>query len=156
MTIRTLASFVALAVAAATPAFAGFGTTATVGGAMAPTFDYRANGIVVQVPVLHIVGDLASGVEGGPDLGITASKITHTRKIAEETEGVFMPGLGLMKTRAGTDVHLQARVGGEMKKGAGFGLYVVPQLRYFMSSIDGVDGGLTTRGTLEFSAWFAK
>jgi hypothetical protein len=156
MVIRTLASFVALAVAAATPAFAGFGTTATLGSPMAPTFDYRANGIVVQLPLLHIVGDLASGVEGGPDLGVTASKILHSRKIAEETEGVFMPGLGLMKTRAGTDIHLQARVGGEMKKGAGFGLYVVPQLGYFMSSVDGVDGAVTTGGTVEFSAWFAK
>lgn len=166
---------VALAsLATASPAFAGFGSTASVplggsgasmsfggvavsvptGTAGAPTLDYRAKGWVVQAPVLDILGSALDDADG-TDLGLAVSYGVHKKKIAEETEGVLMPGAHFTHTAGGNAFGVHARLGGEMKKGAGFGLYVVPKLGVFMPE-GGGDTAFTTGGTLEFSAWFAK
>jgi hypothetical protein len=161
------------------PAFAGFGSTGAIplGGsgsadltsilaaaqagktvassslAGAPTLDYRAKGWLVQAPVLDILGSALDETDG-TDLGLAVSYGVHHKKIAEETEGVFMPGAHFVHTAGGNAFGVHARLGGEMKKGAGFGLYVVPKLGVHME--DGGDTHFTTGGALEFSAWFAK
>ncbi len=164
---------VALAsLAVASPAFAGFGSTgslplggsgatASLGGLTgAPTLDYRAKGWVVQAPILDILGSALDKDEKGEtvvgtDLGLAVSYAVHKKMIAEETEGVLMPGAHFTHTAMGNAFGVHARLGGEMKKGAGFGLYVVPKLGVFMPE-GGGDTAITTGGVLEFSAWFAK
>jgi hypothetical protein len=166
---------VALAsLAMASPAFAGFGSTASLplggsgasmsfggttvsmatGLAGAPSLDYRAKGWVVQAPVLDILGSALDDADG-TDLGLAVSYGVHHKKIAEESEGVLMPGAHFAHTAMGNSFGVHARLGGEMKKGAGFGLYVVPKLGVFMPE-GGGDTQITTGGALEFSAWFAK
>ena len=98
---------------------------------MAPTLDYRASGWLVQLHAFDLVGQLPAG---NLDLGVDVTAIAMKGKVAQEVEGVFMPGAGvtiysdLGFSSIGWRAEVEARLGAEMKQGMGIGLYVVPVL----------------------------
>jgi len=154
----------ALAICAlAQPAWAGFGATATmpVGASVftrgytggTPTFDYRNAKLLVQLPLLDLIGSLADDADG-TELGMTASFMARTSEISKATEGVLMPGLGFHQGATGTDITLHTRIGAEVKdKGTGLGVYVVPRLGMVLPKAG--DSALSVGGAVEISAWFA-
>jgi hypothetical protein len=144
---------------APTSAFAGFGSTAHMTGVsdgtawLAPSLDWRAKGLLFQV---HLLDTLASTSQGGDfalDLGLDVTGVAVKKKCAPEVEGVIMPGASLRVANYGdfgVDVLAEARMGAEMKKGFGFGIYVVPQLG--VSTLQG-DFHVAYGGGLQISAW---
>jgi hypothetical protein len=160
---RFFAALVA-SLALSAPAWAGFGATAAmpVGGSAllaaamgggAPTFDYRNAKLLVQVPVLDILGSVTDEVDG-TNLGVSASFMARSSEISKATEGVVMPGLGLQLGSFGTGIGLHARVGAELKdKGTGLGIYVVPRLGVVLPK--GGDSVITAGGAVEISGWFS-
>lgn len=179
--MKKILGLIALTAAMApSAAFAGFGMTASLGGlsdgtSWAPSMDWRSRGFVVNLNAVDLIG-------GVPDdrlnLGAGFSVIAMKREIAQEVEGTLMPGariryagflgdtadaLSTAKLQdSGFNVTGQLRMGMEMKKGMGFGVYVVPQLG--VSNIFGLGAvgankaemSLTYGGGLEVSAWFLK
>lgn len=154
-----------LALTAAAPAHAGFGMTAAMGatndgaalGIMAPSLDYRASGILVQVHLLDLIGELPNGFL---DIGVDVSGVAMKRKVGPEVEGVLMPG-GSVTIHADTGFNsvgwqalAQLRMGAEMKQGMGFGVYVVPVIG--ASNLATGNVGLAYGGTLQVSTWFKK
>lgn len=168
-----------LLVAAMAPsaAFAGFGATGALGGlsdgtAWAPSLDWRAKGVYFNLQALDTIGGLTSDQL---NLGAGFAIVAEKRQIAPEVEGVVMPGLRLRYygftgdtaraldtakvASSGFNATAQLRIGMEMKKGMGFGVYVVPQIG--ASNLAGTgtvaaknqEFGLTYGGGVEVSAW---
>ena len=84
-------------------------------------------------------------------------KVEVRIKCAPEVEGVFMPGVGFRVAdtgKIGFNAMVKARFGAEMKKGVGFGVYVVPAVGITTLST----GSITPNygGGVEFSAWFVE
>lgn len=158
--VRHIAALAALL--AASPAWAGIGTTASTGASTdgttwLPSLDYRGGGWLVQVHALDLLGALPNkAINTGVDVTTVAVK----RKVATDVEGVVMPGLGgrFYADTAFEDVGFnivgQARIGAEIKQGMGFGVYVVPQLG--VTNLETGTIGLAVGGGLQVSAWFAK
>jgi len=140
-------------------AFAGVGTTAhltaaTDGTSWVPSLDYRAKGILVQVHLLDTFGSMAAGGKFGLNTGVDVTYAALKKQVAAETEGVIMPGGSIRiadQGDIGFNVLAQMRMGAEMKKGMGFGIYVVPQLG--ISTLGGGDVHLAYGGGLQVSAW---
>lgn len=163
--MNKLLMLLGLSLAAASPAYAGFGMTAHMGatndgaalGLMAPSLDYRAAGVLVQVHLIDFVGELPNGLV---DAGVDVSAIALKRKVGTDVEGVFMPGATVQihaDTRndtLGWQVMAQTRMGAEMKQGMGFGVYVVPVVG--VSNLLTGKVGLAYGGTLQVSTWFKK
>ncbi|MES2639677.1 MAG: hypothetical protein V4850_09345 [Myxococcota bacterium] len=163
--MKKLIALLALALAASAPAHAGFGMTAAMGatndgaalGVMAPSLDYRAKGVLVQVHLLDLIGELPNGML---DVGIDVSGIAMKRKVAPEVEGVLMPGGSVTIhsdtgfSSVGWQALAQMRMGAEMKQGMGFGMYIVPVIG--ASNLLTGKVGLAYGGTLQVSAWFKK
>ncbi|MDP2315993.1 MAG: hypothetical protein Q8P41_24060 [Pseudomonadota bacterium] len=163
--MKKFLALLGLALASATPAHAGFGMTAYMGGTndgaalgiQAPTLDYRASGVLVQVHLLDLIGELPNKYL---DLGVDVSGIAMKRKVAADVEGVLMPG-GSVTLHADTGFDsvgwqalAQLRMGAEMKQGMGFGMYIVPVIG--ASNLLTGKVGLAYGGTLQVSAWFKK
>ncbi len=170
-------SLVALAIvslaAALTPRTAHAGVGFTAGGYaysdgtnFAPSIDYRAKGWLVQVHLLDLLAGPAAGGKFGVNTGLDVTKEAMKRKVGPEVEGVFMPGLGFRVADSGIyatgagggssvgfNVMAEGRLGAEMKKGIGFGMYVVPAVG--ISDIGGGKIRPNYGGGVEVSAWFA-
>lgn len=163
-------------------------TSMNDGTTFAPTIDYRVSGFLAQVDVLSLLGALPANNEdkAGDDFfphdllnfGLSASYVVVKKQCMPEIEGVFMPGVdfryvGLIGDTGdaakdakiqtgGVNFSAKGRLGMEMKKGAGFGVYVVPKLG--VSSVPGVGAvaedkssvNITYGGGIEVSAWFNK
>lgn len=153
------AALAALSFLVAPKAEAGVGMTANLGGwtdgtYWLPSIDYRAKGLLVQVHAL----DLINGIKGGGFALNTGADVTYVvvkKQIAPEIEGVLMPGAGIRVVDQGDigfNFMAQARMGMEMKKGMGFGVYVVPGLG--ISNIGTGDIGVATGGGVQISSWF--
>lgn len=161
-------------------AHAGFGATAHLGGlsdgtGFSPTLDWRAKGFLVQVNLIDTIGSIT---DDQLDVGAAFSGVAAKRKIADQIEGVMMPGgrvsyYGLIgdladaadkaKVQAGGfSLAGEFRLGMEMKDKMGFGVYVVPQIgvsnRLGVGTVADDEGeiGLTYGGGLEVSAWFLE
>lgn len=162
--------------------------TVNDGTAWAPSLDFRYSGFLVQLDVLNLIGGLpapdkdaatASWLQDLPhdqlNFGLAGSYVVLKKKCMPDIEGVFMPGLEFRYfgyigdtgkqysdaklTGGGVHALLEGRFGMEMKQGAGFGVYVVPQLG--ISSIPAIglkDSkiALVYGGGVEVSAWFLK
>ncbi len=151
----------ALGLVAAAPAYAGVGATAYVGGTndgaamglLAPSLDYRGGGILAQVHLLDLIGELPNE---RLELGVGVSGVVVKRKVGQDVEGVIMPGghvnFGVPTTfkNPSWQILAETRFGAEMKQGMGFGVYVVPQIG--VSNFTG-NVGLSYGGTLQVSAW---
>jgi hypothetical protein len=139
-------------------AFAGFGSTAHLtansdGTAWVPSLDWRAKGLLVQVHLLDTLASTAAGGDFAINVGADITYAAVKKKIAEETEGVIMPGGAIRiadQGDIGFNVMAEARMGAEMKKGFGFGIYVVPQLG--VSTIPG-EFRIAYGGGVQISAW---
>lgn len=144
---------------APTPAQAGVGFSAggyayTDGTSFAPSIDYRAKGLLVQVHLLDLLGGPAVGGSFALNTGADITYVVVKKKCAPEVEGVFMPGVGFRVADLGDigfNAMAKARFGAEMKKGIGFGMYVVPAV-----GISNLYGKITPNygGGVEVSAWF--
>jgi hypothetical protein len=156
----------------------------------APSLDYRQGQYLVQVRVLDLIGGLVDDpvtardgeAEGNINFGAAFSAVAFKRNCAPEMDGVIMPGATIHYFSVGGDYAEdkdsdiggkdlpkggfaligESRFGFEMKKGFGFGVYVVPMLGFSnIPSVngddDGDDGGfeLAYGGGLEVSAWIA-
>ena len=140
-----------MAVRATVPVGASVFTRGYTGGA--PTFDYRNAKLLVQVPLLDLIGSVTDDVDS-TELGLTASFTARTSEISKATEGVVMPGLGLHSGATGTDITLHTRIGAEVKdKGTGLGVYVVPRLGIVLPKVG--DSAVSVGGAVEISAWFS-
>jgi hypothetical protein len=147
-----------------TSAHAGIGATASIGGTndgavmglQAPSLDWRGGGVLAQVHLLDLIGELTNE---RVELGVDVSGVVHKRKVGPDVEGVIMPGGTLNFStptsfrNASWQVLAQTRFGAEMKQGMGFGIYVVPQIG--VSNFTG-DVGLSYGGTLQVSAWMVN
>jgi hypothetical protein len=158
---KLLLSALVLAALAPAPAFAGIGTTAYMGGytdgtTWIPSLDIRNSGVLVQI---HLLDQLIPFTQGGGgfvfNTGVDVTTIALKKKVAPDVEGVIMPGGGI-RLAGPTDglawnVMAEARMGMEMKQGAGFGVYVVPAL----GVTNGVTGdvGLNVGGTMQVEFW---
>lgn len=169
-----------LAASLPSAAFAGIGATASLGGltdgtAWAPSLDWREKGIHVSLQAFDTIGGLT---EDRLNLGLGAAFVAVKRQIAPEVEGTFSPGArvrylqymgdtgeALDKAKlqsSGFNVTGEFRMGMEMKKGMGFGVYVVPQLgvsnlfTIATTPADDAEIGLTYGGGVEVSVWFLK
>lgn len=175
--ILRVAAVLAGLVAVIPQAHAGWGATAfltsesdlganVIGApAWAPTVDYRRNGLLFQIPALNLIGGMASK---NLDLGLGFSGTMLKGAMSGTTDGVLALGVngryftptGGAKDSSGISLILKARMGAEVKKGMGFGIYVVPQLG-ISNFADGKpataarDIGLGWGGGLEISTWFA-
>ena len=162
--MHKLLATLALSLAVATPAYAGIGASAYVGGTndggtmgiLAPTLDYRGGGILGQLHILDLIGELPNE---RLEFGLDVSGVVVRRKIGTDIEGVIMPG-GTLNLNSPTSfkdpswqILAQTRFGAEMKQGMGFGIYVVPQIG--VSNFTG-DVGLSYGGTLQFSTWMTN
>jgi hypothetical protein len=159
------------------PALAGFGATAQLAGlsdgtVWAPSLDWRASGITFNLQAIDTIGDLGSD---RLNLGAGITFVTVKRHIAPEVEGTMAPGarlryfgymgdLGEALEKAymqssGFNAVAQLRTGMEMKKGMGFGVYVVPMLGVTnlptLASVKAEDAEITLAwgGGVEISAW---
>lgn len=167
------------ALLAPSAAFAGVGATIAQGNyfghpgagsypGAAPTIDYRAKGLLVQVHALELVGSIANQDADNvnlysPDLatGVGVSTVVTKKKVAPEVEGVVMPGGHIFfaqdkvgsESYSGFNFDVEARMGMEMKKGAGFGVYVVPMIGVGKLPGDNQDMKVHTGGTLQVSFW---
>lgn len=158
------------------------------GTTWAPTIDYRAKGLLIQADLLTFVGNIGANNEDKVgddlylhdklDLGLAASYAVLKKKCMEDVEGVWMPGLefryvgfigdtgealGDAEFQSGAvNVSIKSRMGMEMKKGAGFGVYVVPKMGISTVNTIGlipdeeVTLNFTYGGGIEVSAWFNK
>jgi hypothetical protein len=168
-----------LALALPSSALAGFGATANLTGlsdgtGWAPSIDYRSKGFHLQVQALDLIGGLPNDTL---NLGVGFQMIAAKREIAQEVEGTVMPGgraryysitgdSGDALSKAdlangGFNLTGEVKMGMEMKKGMGFGIYVVPEVG--VSNIPGIGAKaddqeitLIYGGGLEVSAWFLK
>lgn len=158
--MKKLLALATLSFALVPSAHAGPGTTAWLGGytdgtTWFPSLDYRQKGVLVQLHAL----ELLDGIQDGGyalNTGVDVTYLAFKKKVAPEVEGVVMPGAGVRvadRGDIGFGLMAQARVGMEMKQGAGFGVYVVPAVG--VSNLLTGDLGLETGGTLQVSAWFA-
>lgn len=178
---KKLIGIVLLAAASAPgAAFAGVGATAALGGlsdgtTWAPSIDYRSHGMHFSLQAIDLIGALPDDqINLGAGFAINAVK----RQVAPEVEGVVMPGIRLRyfaitgdpgdaldkakMSTSGFHGVAEVRMGMEMKKGMGFGVYVVPQLG--ASTIRDVgttlakdsEIGLTYGGSVEVSAWLSN
>jgi hypothetical protein len=159
--MKKLLALVALLVAA--PAHAGIGATAKLGTTndaastfLSPTLDYRADGILGQVHVVDLIGEL---VNKRVDLGVAVSGVALRRKVGQEVEGVIMPG-GFLQVDSPTtfkninwQILAQTRFGAEIKQKMGFGIYVVPMLG--ASNYSG-KASVSYGGGVEISAWLVN
>ncbi len=175
---NVLGTLAILAMLVPDAAHAGFGATAALGGltdgtSWAPSLDWREKGTHISLQAIDTIGGLTSD---RLDLGLGAAFVVVKRQIAPEVEGTFSPGarvryfqfmgdtgdaLSDAKMQAsGFNVVGQFRMGMEMKKGMGFGVYVVPQIGasnlFQVGTILDKDAelGLTYGGSVEVSAWF--
>ena len=153
---------VALGAMVSAPAWAGVGTTATFsatsdGPTWTPSLDYRAGGWLVQVHLLDLIGGLPNKVV---NTGVDVTNVVVKRKVAQDVEGVLMPGIGARLfadsgfETVGFNIVAKARIGAEIKQGMGFGVYVVPTIG--ASNLVTGDVGLAYGGGVEISAWFVK
>ena len=170
--------FLALALLAApASAFAGIGSTAHLtflsdGTGWAPSLDWRAKGVHVNVQVIDLLDGLG---DDELDVGAGFAMVAAKRAISPQVEGTASPGLALRYysingdggdamekaklQRSGFNLVAQARIGMEMKDKMGFGVYVVPQigvtnLKTFGGKDDESEIKLVGGGGLEVSAWF--
>lgn len=178
---KNLTGLVALvAIFAPGLAHAGFGATAHLGGlsdgtSWAPSLDWRAKGFLVQVKLIDTIGSIT---DDHLDVGAAFSGVAAKRKIADQIEGVMMPGgrvtyygfigdLGDAASKGkvqsgGFSLTGEFRMGMEMKDKMGFGVYVVPQIgisnRLGVGTVaeDESELGLAYGGGLEVSAWFLE
>lgn len=149
-----------LAALAPRAAHAGVGFSAggyayTDGTSFAPSIDYRAKGILVQVHLLDLLAGPAAGGSFGLNTGADVTYAAISRKCAPEVEGVFMPGIGVHVADhggIGFNAMAKARFGAEMKKGVGFGMYVVPAIG--ISTLATGSVAPSYGGGVEVSAWF--
>lgn len=170
-------ALVGLMAASAAPAHAGFGATAyltsasNLGGGIgapmwAPSLDYRFKGLLFQLPALNLIGGFASQ---HLDVGLAFSGQLAKGEITGNADGIFMlggdvryyaPTGSAAKNSSGFELMLKGRLGAEMRKKMGFGIYVVPELG-ISNFVDGNpktsarDLGIAWGGGLEVSAWFA-
>ncbi len=143
---------------APTSAFAGFGTTAHLtalsdGTGWVPSLDWRTKGLLVQTHLLDTLGSTAAGGDFALNVGVDVTSVVVKKKVAEETEGVLAAGGGIRLANYGDfgfNAFAEMRMGAEMKKGMGFGIYVVPQLG--VSTIPG-EFRVIYGGGLQVSAW---
>lgn len=163
--MKKLLSLLALSFAVSAPAHAGFGVTAYMGGTndaaalgvWAPSLDYRANGWLVQLHALDLIGELPNE---NLDFGFDVSAIVAKRKVGADIEGVVMPGVTFnLHSDFGFDspgwqASVMTRMGAEIKQGMGFGIYVVPQIG--ASNLITGDVGLSYGGSVQISTWFKK
>ena len=139
-------------------AFAGFGTTAHLtaasdGTAWVPSFDWRSKGLLVQLHLLDTLRSTAGGGDFALDVGVDLSSAVVKKKVAEDVEGILAPGGSVRLANYGDfgfNALAEMRMGAEMKKGMGFGIYVVPQLG--VSTIPG-EFRVTYGGGFQISAW---
>jgi hypothetical protein len=162
--MKTLLGAIGFLIASTSPAWAGTGATAYVGGyadgtRWNPSLDYRAKGILVQLHVLDWVqAPGASGYDFVPNAGVDVTGVAIKKKVGPDVEGVWMPGGGVrIQSYGGTlswNAMAQARFGAEMKQGMGIGVYVVPAVGVtnFLTG----DVGFNYGGSLQVSAWFLK
>lgn len=147
--------------AAPQAAFAGFGATAhltglTDGTSWVPSLDYRSKDLLVQVHILDTLLNTAGGGDFALDAGVDVTYAAVKKKVAPETEGVLMPGGSIRLANYsdfGLNVIAEMRMGAEMKKGMGFGIYVVPQLG--VTTLPG-EFRVAYGGGLQVSAWLNK
>jgi hypothetical protein len=166
-----------LAAFAPTQALAGFGVTAQLsslsdGTFWVPSLDWRAKGITFNLQAIDTIGGLASDQL---NLGAGITFVALKKDIAQEVEGTMAPGLRLRyfghmgefgealddakMQSGGFNAVAQLRTGMEMKKGMGFGVYVVPMLG--VTNLPGVgtvkasksEIALAWGGGVEVSAW---
>ena len=165
----------AAALTAAPAAQAGFGSTAymvstnDVPGALgapgwAPTLDYRTGGLLVQFPALNLIGGLAGQ---RLDFGAAVSGTLARGGMSGTTDGVFMLGgaaryfsINGVDDASAFSLLAKGRLGAEIKKGMGFGIYVVPEFgisTFTDGNLDTADRdlGVAWGGGIELSCWFA-
>lgn len=174
---RILGSLVLLAALAPTPALAGFGMTASLGGlsdgtSWAPSLDWRERGFTFNLQAVDTLGGLGSDEL---NLGAGFTVVTLKRLIANDVEGTLAAGarlryFGIMgelgdaldKTKmqsSGFNGTAQLRMGMEMKQSIGFGVYVTPQIGVSNLVTVGLvkdsasELGLTYGGGVEVSVW---
>jgi hypothetical protein len=158
--MKKLLALVGLAALGTSPAYAGIGATAAIGSTneaagvlFAPTLDYRGGGVLAQVHLLDLIGQLPNKYV---DVGFDITGVALKRKVGEDVEGVVMPGAAVLLyaptsfDSVGFHVLAETRFGAEMKQGAGIGIYVVPQLG--VSNLTGTFG-VAYGGSLQVSAW---
>ena len=156
----------AAALTAAPAAQAGFGSTAymvstnDVPGALgapgwAPTLDYRTGGLLVQFPALNLIG------------GLAGQRLDFGAAVSGTTDGVFMLGgaaryfsINGVDDASAFSLLAKGRLGAEIKKGMGFGIYVVPEFgisTFTDGNLDTADRdlGVAWGGGIELSCWFA-
>lgn len=144
----------------------GFGSTAAVGTGgwqlgpfdlalglgFAPTLDLHADPVLVQIHVLEFTEALID--DDDVYLGANVLFDAHDAPLGGQWLGVVQPGGGFDLYSAGdTAVAItgQCRLGAQTQDGAGFGVYVVPEVGLGLS--DG-DADWIAGGTLQVSAWF--
>lgn len=143
-----------------TPAQAGVGATAglyslTDGTSWVPSIDLRKGPVLLQFHALDLIGGLPADTI---NLGVDGAYLVKKAQAGEDVEGVIMLGGGF-RFQTGFDFeHKQfnlvarTRMGAEMKKGAGIGLYVVPVAG--VSNFGRDEGvGFVYGGGVELSAW---
>ena len=136
--------------------FSAGGFAYTDGTSFAPSIDYRVKGLLVQVHLLDLLSGPATGGKFAVNTGADITYVVVKKKCAPEVEGVFMPGIGFRVAATGDigfNAMAKARFGAEMKKGIGFGMYVVPAL-----GVSNLYGKITPNygGGVEVSAWFVE
>lgn len=145
---------------APTSAFAGFGTTAHVtavsdGTGWVPSLDWRSKGLVVQAHLLDTLASTAAGGDFALDVGVDVTYAVIKKKVGEDTEGILAPGGSIRIANYGDfgfNALAEMRMGAEMKKGMGIGLYVVPQLG--VSTLPG-EFRIAYGGGFQISAWLS-
>lgn len=161
--VSALAALVTLGLALApTPAHAGVGFSAggyaySDGTNFAPSLDYRVSGVLVQLHLLDLLAGPAAGGGFALNSGADISYSVLHKKVAPEVEGVFMPGVGFRvadQGGIGFNAMAKARFGAEMKKGIGFGMYVVPAVG--ITNLTTGDITANYGGGVEVSVWFVE
>lgn len=177
MKSKILGSLILTAALAPTPALAGFGMTASLGGlsdgtAWAPSLDWREKGFTFNLQAVDTIGGLGNDQL---NLGAGFTVVALKRTIGQEIEGTLAPGArlryyGIMgdlgdaldkadMQSSGFNGTAQLRMGMEIKKGMGFGVYVTPQLGvsnlFTVGTVKNSKSelGLTYGGGVEVSAW---
>ena len=143
----------------ASEAHAGFGATASLsslsdGTAWYPSLDYRQKKFVVQVHALELIGGLPADTI---NFGVDGAYVVQKVELGNGVDGVVQAGAGFrLLSDTGFDnptfnFVAKTRMGAELKKGGGFGIYAVPTIG--VSSIVTGDATLTYGGGLEVSFW---
>lgn len=160
--LLTRALAVVIFAGAAAPAWAGVGTTVSLGGlqdgtAWVPSIDWREGRVLVQLHLLDQLAPVAAGEAFYPRTGADVSVAVYRHEVAGPVVGVVMPGLGFRLEGAapvGWNLSASARLGMEAERGLGLGLYAVPSLGVttLLTGSPNVNYG----GTLQVSAWLGK